>query len=1702
MPVVRCPYFDTCAYETADVAVTVAVALLNIHNNSHVAAPNNTTQARQRAPKIERPKITRGSSEESWNSFTTRWTLFKRGTTLSNDETVQQLFQCCDDDLGDAVLKSSPDAVYGTEDVLLAAIKQLSVTPVAISVRQADLLTCRQDHGENVRSFFAKLRGKAATCAFSVTCSSNTCNHITEFTDSIVKMVLVAGLVDEEIKREVLGWAELDAKDINATVKFIEAKEMARDALGQKPANAGLSLYKKSKSATAQLPSKVKTHCKDCKIEIEKYVWNKRLKKTIECSLCLQCWQKANPKHSKPVKKDDTKVDETSTLTIATENNLAENGTCSLIIGALTNSHPPEYSGNDAHYSFKQGARENGKEGAVDKRTGCIHEVLKDENMADSAINEQQPPIESAAVQHSSLYVGQSQTKEIVLDHHIFQSHEGWKRAESMAHPTLRLRLTTDKQDYKHFGGLCPEVSPSWVTAVTDTGAQSCLWSLHDFYRCGFKDNDLIPVRRSMVAANSEEIKIVGAIFMRLSGTDANGVTYTAAVMVYISPSTKKLYLPREALIQLKVIPKDFPKVGAVLDVSAIETKAPCGCPTRALPPDRPAQLPFKACPENIPKMKEWLSERYAASTFNKCPHQQLKGVSGPPLELHIDGSVPHRPAHTPAMIPLHYQEEAKRQLDEDEALGVIEKVPYGEKSKYCFRAMVTAKPNSGPERTFDAPSDAPLRRNIRRVIDMSQLNKATIRETHHVQPPFQQARSIPPNTWKTVTDAWNGYHSIPLRTEDIPKTTFITQWGRYRYKMAPQGCSASGDGYTRRFDEIIADIPRKTKCVDDTAQWDTGLEEHWWSVIKFLERCGKNGIILNLKKLQFCQREIEFAGFLITDTDVKPLDKYLKAIAEYPTPTKTTDIRAWFGLVNQVSHYAQLTKMMEPFRPFLSKYKRFEWTVELNYAFEQSKLAIVKAIQEGVRIYDIKRPTCLRLDWSNTGIGYFLSQKHCDCNSSTSGCCENGWRITLAGSRFLKPAESRYAPVEGEALAVKWALEDTKFFTQGSDNLVVVTDHKPLLQLFQDRALDQIANPRLFSLKQATLPWKFSMVHRSGEDNHFADATSRNPASGDNNDEVDEITDSEILAAIMIHEDDDIDEMCDEVLGLHDKNVRAITWDMVKEETSKDEIMYKLMALINSTFPVDRCEMLPELLLFWNVRNNLYILDGVILMNDCVVVPSNLRDTVTSYQHQTSNIRIVVPQNLRSEVISTLHSAHQGISGMNERAKAGVFWPGITNDIQKARNNCNRCNNIMPSQARTPPIEPHIPTTPFESIACDYFHFIGHYYFIAADRLSGWLELQQVKVGTNEAGAEGLCKALRRLMVTFGVPIEISSDGGPEFKADETTDFLKRWGIRHRLSSAYHPSSNGRAELAVKAGKRLLMDNIGPSGDLNNDCVVRALLTYRNTPEPGCKLSPAQILLGRPLRDTLPYISKDIMVFNNTDVHPQWREAWSAKEEALKTRYTKSLEALKEHSRPLPPLRQGDPVIVQNQTGRFPKKWDKSGVIVESKSNDQYVVKMAGSGRLTLRNRRFLRKHSSSSTSASAQFPAQVPTLMSTSPTVLTPIQDWYPSSTPTQVLEPTTLVPLTYQAEFPRHTTPVGEPQSSPRPPSTPVMPSHTSTARQQLTFGEFDMPSIVNQVQDDVSPVVEHTRSLRRNRHPRKIYDASTGHFKEPYAVPENI
>ncbi len=376
-----------------------------------------------------------------------------------------------------------------------------------------------------------------------------------------------------------------------------------------------------------------------------------------------------------------------------------------------------------------------------------------------------------------------------------------------------------------------------------------------------------------------------------------------------------------------------------------------------------------------------------------------------------MDPNATLKACHKPTSIPVHWQQKVYEHLLCDEALGVVERVPYGELVTWCHHMVVTGKHDGSP------------RRSPRRTVDLSPHCQ---RETFPTESPFHLVRRIPKNTWKMVTDAWNGYHSIPLRASDRHLTTFITPFGRWRYTRAPQGFLSSGDGYNRRFNAILSEFKHKERCVDDTIHYDTELEQHWWRTIDFLTTVGQSGIVLNPDKFQFAGKSVDFAGFQISDATIEPLPKYLDTIRDFSSPESMTDIRSWFGLVNQVANYAQLRDTMAPFKPFLSPRCKFSWSPDLEAAFQTSMAAIIEAIREGVEIFDMQWCTCLRPDWSTRGIGYFLLQQHCNCPSGILNCCPEGWKITLAGSRFLSSAEQCYAAIEGEALAVAWGLEQT----------------------------------------------------------------------------------------------------------------------------------------------------------------------------------------------------------------------------------------------------------------------------------------------------------------------------------------------------------------------------------------------------------------------------------------------------------------------------------------------------------------------------------------------------------------------------------------------------------------------------------------------------------------------------------------------------
>ena len=460
--------------------------------------------------------------------------------------------------------------------------------------------------------------------------------------------------------------------------------------------------------------------------------------------------------------------------------------------------------------------------------------------------------------------------------------------------------------------------------------------------------------------------------------------------------------------------------------------------------------------------LKKHLVDSFRNTAFNKTFRGTFPKMTGPPMHIHLKKDAKPKAVFKYIPVPMHMKKPAYQSLMHDVKYRVVEPVPMGEPVEYCTQELVV------PKNTLTEDGEI----KVRRVKDFSYLNSQCEREPHVVPTPFNLACQVPANQYKTVLDAVDGYHSVELDEESRKLTNFVNEWGVFRCIRSPQGFFSSGDGYTRRYDMITKDVPRCKKIVDDTLLHDETIEESYWHTWDYLKLCAENGVVVNVGKFQFCQTSVTFAGLKLTPNGVAPTDRMLAAIKDFPVPKDITGARSWFGLVNQVSWAHTITEEMKPFRELIKKNSKFHWSSTLDSLFKKSKELIISAVKEGIQAYDPSLHTCVQCDWSRTGIGYLLLQKYCGCQMEKAPiCCNTGWKLVYAGSRFTTDPESRYSATEGEALAVSWSLNHARMFTLGCNNLTVVTDHKPLLGIMKDcRNLGSISNDRIQRFKEKTL--------------------------------------------------------------------------------------------------------------------------------------------------------------------------------------------------------------------------------------------------------------------------------------------------------------------------------------------------------------------------------------------------------------------------------------------------------------------------------------------------------------------------------------------------------------------------------------------------------------------------------------------------------
>jgi transposase InsO family protein len=494
-------------------------------------------------------------------------------------------------------------------------------------------------------------------------------------------------------------------------------------------------------------------------------------------------------------------------------------------------------------------------------------------------------------------------------------------------------------------------------------------------------------------------------------------------------------------------------------------------------------------------------------------------------------------------------------------------------------------------------------------------------------------------------------------------------------------------------------------------------------------------------------------------------------------------------------------------------------------------------------------------------------------------------WKPVVFASRSMSETEQRYAQIEKEALAATWACEKFSSYLLGL-NFTIETDHKPLVPLLGMKNLDCLP-PRILRFRLRLDRFDYTIVHVPGKLMYTADTLSRAPAT----------------TCESLH----LQELAEEAAEGYVEHLPASQGRL--EEYSKaqteDQICAKIIEYCMQGWPKNIKKIDENLRVYWKHQSELSICKGILLLGR----------------------RIVVPRLLQKETLLKIHEGHQGIERCCLRARNSVWWPEMSQQIKDFVTRCPECVKIS-TPNREPLIIAELPDYPWQRIATDLFMFNGTDYLLVVDYFSRYPEI----IKLSSTNSLSIITGLKSIFSRHGIPETVMSDNGPQYTSKEFKEFAKCYNFTHITSSPHYPQSNGQAERTVRTVKRLLQLSKDP---------YMALLHYRSTPFPWCNLSPAELLMGRNIRTTLPRV-KDQLI-------PEWKyihefRICNRQYKELQKKHYDSRHRVRE----LPPIPDGSSVWIKTNDQKIP------GIVsTPTEAPRSYVVENSG-GQLR-RNRRHL---------------------------------------------------------------------------------------------------------------------------------------------------
>jgi transposase InsO family protein len=732
---------------------------------------------------------------------------------------------------------------------------------------------------------------------------------------------------------------------------------------------------------------------------------------------------------------------------------------------------------------------------------------------------------------------------------------------------------------------------------------------------------------------------------------------------------------------------------------------------------------------------------------------------------------------HAPRRVPAPLRDQLKATLADMAADSII--TPVTEPTPWISSLVIVPK-KSG---------------KLRLCLDPKDLNRAIKRENYPLPTIEEIATRLNGARIFTVLDVMSGFWHVELDEQSSRLTTFHTPFGRYRWLRMPFGISSASEVFQRKMHELIEGLEDIEVIADDFVVCGKGKTDeeakisHDKNLIAFLQRCRQKNVVLGKDKVRLRQREANFIGHIATPDGLNVAPERVKALLRMPEPTDVNAVRRFIGFTQYLAKFMpHLADELRPLTLLTKKDTLWHWQAEQQTAFEKIKHLASKA--PVFRYYSAADDVTIQCDSSKDGLGATLLQL--------------GQPVCFA-SRALTDAESRYAQIEKELLAIVFACEKFDCYIYGRNMINVESDHKPLEAIFKKPLSD--APKRLQRMLMRLQRYRLSVTYKPGKELFLADTLSR---------------------AYLRNEMQISTVELEEINHREHMRICEDTWKRIETATASDSDLPVVRQLICDGWPEKRDDCPVCAQPYFNERQCLTIQGNLIFRGSQVVIPSSMR----------------------REMMCVTHKSHMGIEACLKRMRESLYWPQMSAAMKDYVAQCDVCVRYQRAPDREPMISHDIPDLPWMKIAADLCDFDGRILLVIVDYYSNYVEVESVKSATSA----NVIKVFHAMFARWGIAQELVTDNGPQFASQEFARFTEHWGVKHITSSLHYPQSNGKAERAV-----------GVIKDLFRKCKAsgvseaEALLDYRNTPN-DTGMSPAQLIMGRRCRTSL-VTSKELLI-------------------------------------------------------------------------------------------------------------------------------------------------------------------------------------------------------------------------------------------------